>query len=146
MNDRYKAMMGREVDNPAGKPALLVVHPDDREPLMAEIKNAITQERDVSYDIRILYGESEYRAYHLEGRIVEREEDRISIYATYMLLPDDEMSFREMLPVILNAIMKSTTDLAFVKDKNLIYMCCSEAFVKMVGAIKRLLINSVRTI
>ena len=92
VNDRYKMMMGREVGNPSEKPAFDVVHPDDRGLLLQEVKQAIAHERDVSCDIRILYGEADYRAYHVAGRVVERDGDRFSIYATY--IPGGLATFR----------------------------------------------------
>ena len=44
-----------------------------------------------------------------------------------------ELSFRDMLPVALAAMMESAAELSFVKDKHFHYMCCSRAFAKLAG-------------
>ncbi len=39
----------------------------------------------------------------------------------------------DALPVVLRAMMASSNDLAFVKDRNFTYLCCSRPFARMVG-------------
>ena len=43
------------------------------------------------------------------------------------------MSYRDMLPVVLSAIMQSGSELSFAKDKNFRYICASRSFLRMVG-------------
>ena len=134
LNNRYMEMVGRVIENPTEADVLEMVSPDDREKMLQEIREAIVQRRDIVCDIHIQYGRKlEYRLYHVEGRIMNRDIGVYAIYATYTTISTEKLSLKAMMPVIMEAIMKSTTDLTFVKDKNFDYICCSPAFAQMAG-------------
>ena len=133
-NRRFWELMERQAADSAGLSVEAAIHPDDRGTARRELAAAIAQGRDIGCDLRVLCGGERYRSFHVVGRIVPREPGRYGVYASYIPIAEEEMSFRESLPIVLNAIMEATTDLSFAKDRELRYLCASRAFAQMVGA------------
>ncbi len=133
LNERYKELVNRSAETLSLLPVLDVVHPDDRAGLLSELDDAVRASRTLACDLRILHGSGDYRYFRLNGSIARQEDGRTLIYATYTPISTEEISIREMLPVALAAMMESSSDLSFVKDRDLNYICCSRAFANMVG-------------
>lgn len=112
---------------------LSAVHPDDVPIIMQELSMAIQQGRDVSCDIQLKHLTAGYRPVHLAGRIVPCEEGRFLIFATFTPIAAEGQSYQQTLPLLLSAMMESTTDLAFAKDASFRYLSASRAFAKLVG-------------
>ncbi|MDO5111670.1 MAG: PAS domain-containing protein [Clostridia bacterium] len=132
LNHRYRELVGRDLKDLSMSPVFEVVHPSDRERLMETVQNAVETDGVIECDVRILHGSGEYRYFRLVGNVA-RQPDKTLIYATYTPISTEEISIRDMLPTALAAMMESSADLAFVKDRNLHYICCSRTFAQMVG-------------
>lgn len=134
LNKRYWELLEK---NPGEyynyKDFMKAVHPDDVPLIISELCTAIRENRDFSYNVRILSGAGDYRLFHILGRIVDSPEGKHSIYAIYIPTTSEGISFQEMLPAALDAMMSVQTDYFFVKDKNLCYICCSGAVAKLFG-------------
>lgn len=133
MNRHYWELVRRTPQKCSDINVMDAVYPDDRRIVTMEVAAARKQRRGISCDIRILCGDSSYRMFHIVGRIVSGENGLIVVCATYTPVSDDILSAQEMLPVLLSAIMESTSDFSFVKDEELRYLCASNAFAKLVG-------------
>ncbi|MDD3920204.1 MAG: EAL domain-containing protein, partial [Eubacteriales bacterium] len=133
LNKRYWELVNRSPEVVLENKPLKSVHPEDANIVIRELDSAILQKRDVVCDIRMRYGENEYRPFHVIARMVEKEEGKYAVYATYIPISDEAMSIQEMLPVALNAMMGASSDISFVKDKNLRYICCSRMVCQLLG-------------
>ncbi|MDO4560248.1 MAG: EAL domain-containing protein [bacterium] len=125
-----------EIMDKYGKDAMWGVHPDDTGVVEEAVARmfATGEARNLKY--RLLHGNGEYIWLMIFGRMTKDEagETFFNVYYTDVSEQEKtELSFREMLPVALAAVMESSTDLLFVKDKNLSYVCCSRAFAEMAG-------------
>ncbi len=135
LNRRYRELMGRELTDPSAVDAFGPVHPDDREVLLSEIAAAIREKRTVLIVVRIRYGDTgnEYRLFRVSGRITVNADGSRYIFATFARIKEREMSLSEALPHLLSGILRATTALSFVKDRNFKYVCCSRPFLHMLG-------------
>lgn len=110
------------------------IYPPDRQIVELEIASAIKSKRDVHCDVRILYGEKkEYRAFHVNGKMVNLGGDKYSMYAAYTPISEDAMSVQALMPIALSAMLSSFTDYAFIKDSNLRYIACSASAARLLG-------------
>ena len=109
------------------------VHPDDIPIIMRELSSAIEQRRDVRCEIRLRHLTRGYRPVHLLGRIVFREDGSFMIYATFTPAEHEGVSYQQMLPLLLSAMMESTADMFFAKDESCRYISASRAFANMAG-------------
>lgn len=133
LNKRYWELVGRKSKNGKFESILDSIHPDDIPAHRKELTEAIRHGRDYSLDTRILYGTEKYRQFHIDARLVRQEEGKYLVYAAYSPISDETISYREMVPVALSAIMESTTDLTFAKDRDFRYICASQEFAHMIG-------------
>lgn len=134
LNKRYLEMVDRVVEIEEQDISTMgSLRTDDRDRLLKTLQEAVEKEQRVEADVHILHGSGDYRLFHLTGNLVKQQDGRIVIYTTYTPVSESELSFREMIPVALSTMMASATELIFVKDKNLAYICCSHAFAQMVG-------------
>lgn len=132
LNKRYRAYLNREIGELTDAPVLEVVHPDDRRKLNDALRAAFIPGRQASCDIRIMDGRGGYIPFRLVGSAMEGS-DKSSIYVTFTPISQEELSYSEMLPVALSAVISSSDDLAFVKDRNRRFVCCSERFARFAG-------------
>lgn len=136
LNLRYRELVGRDLVDLSHVSVLHPVHPDDRAAMVEELKLAIAEKRDFDRDVRILYGDGPevYRMFHVTARIIPKEEDGIySVYATYTQLEDETLAYQAMLPVVLSAVIATSSDPCFVKDRNYRYICCNRLFARLAG-------------
>ena len=112
------------------------IHPDDLEIVQATVDEMLTTGEARSAKYRLRHGNGGYVWVIIFGPMT-RDASGETFFNVYYTEPTDqekkELSFRDMLPAALAAMMESAAELSFVKDKNLNYMCCSRAFAKMVG-------------
>lgn len=109
------------------------VHPEDRDRIIPEVLSSISKKHDAMFDIRILCGDGAYRMFHVVGHPIEQGDGKYKIYTAYTRLSDEASAMRKLLPVLLSTIMESTSDLSFVKDHELRYVCGSQAFARLAG-------------
>ncbi len=133
INRRYRDMIGRDPMNERDVSVFDAVHPQDREKLRAALEGNLAHGRRIDCDIRILNGSGDFLPFRLSGNTVVKENGATILYTTYTPISEHEITFRNMLPVALAAMMKASPDIAFVKDKNLTYICCSAVFARMAG-------------
>ena len=133
LNRSYEELVGRSIDEPGSASPLASIQPEDITRFYAELKAALANDTNIDCDIHILHGDGEYHPFRLVGKTVHREGGRAMIYAAFFRLTDEEQTLRELLPITLAAMMESSTDMAFVKDRSLTYICCSRVFAEMVG-------------
>ena len=112
-----------------------VIHPDDVEKLKTAMKPAREEGKEGSCIVRILDKPGVYIPFRLTGVAVKAKENDLTnaIYVTFVPIKQEELSFSEMLPVVLEKMMESAKELSFIKNKNLKYICCSKLFAEMVG-------------
>lgn len=90
VNKEYNRLVGRPLlEMYQGRGTMAVVHPEDRAPLVREIQTALQENRDIQMDLRIKHEEGFYRHFHLVGRIINKEESKATICATFT--PIEEM-------------------------------------------------------
>ncbi|MDD3921447.1 MAG: diguanylate cyclase, partial [Eubacteriales bacterium] len=133
MNKRYWEIMNRTPVAYTGTSALAAIHPDDREAVLNELADAIKSERNAACNARVRYGDNGYSQFHIVGRIICNASGKYAVYASFTNTLEEPMSMQEMLSVAFAAVMDSSSDMAFVKDKNLRYVCCSRVFAQLVG-------------
>lgn len=133
-NKSYWELVGlNEAQFPDPAP-LSAIHPDDTAAIMQELSMAIQQGRDLSCDIRLRHLTKGFRPVHLAGKITSTSPSKFTIYATFSPIPEQSLLNRKLMPLLLSAVMDSTTDLSFAKDTQFRYISASNAFARLVGA------------
>lgn len=115
---------------------MLLLHPDDVIIMTNAIKEAFVSKGKTSCKYRIKHKNGDYIWVQMYGRLTQNEEGTSFLNIYYSDLTESEkreISFRDTMPHLLKAIMASSTDLAFAKDKDFRYMCCSEVFARFAG-------------
>ena len=115
---------------------LLGVYPEDREKAREALLRATTTGEQLNIKCRFISRRSGYRWMNVFGRVTASDSGERFLNLYFADLTDQERreeSIRDMLPIALSAMMESSTDLSFVKDKELRYVCSSRAFAKRAG-------------
>ena len=133
LNRRYRAYLHRDIGDLNEAPIFDVVHPEDREKLRWAIQGILAQGRESAADIRIMDGKGDYIPFRIVGSAMEKNVERNAIYVTFTPISMEERTYAQMLPVALAAVIGASPDLAFVKDRDLRYVCCSGAFAQAAG-------------
>ena len=112
------------------------VHPDDAEAVGKALKRVFAGETSSGLRYRRQRKDGGWVWFLVSCRMtVDESGDRfLNVY--YKDLSEQEkqeMDLRESLPIMLSAMLESSSDLSFVKDGDLNYVCCSKAFADMVG-------------
>ncbi len=110
-----------------------VIHPEDRGILRSAMKPALGKDGTGTCVVRIMDGPGEYIPFRLVGSATESVESDHTVYVMFVPLSYHDFNLGETLPLVMDKVMESSTELSFVKDKNLRYLCCSNAFLQMVG-------------
>lgn len=116
--------------------AMWGVHPDDLEIVENAVHEMLTTGEARSAKYRLRHGNGGYVGVMIFGRMTHDISGDAFFNVYYTDLSNEEkkeLSFRDMLPVALAAMMESAAELSFVKDKHFHYMCCSRAFAKLAG-------------
>ena len=109
------------------------IHPDDISMLKQELSLAISQKHDVSCDVMMTHLTEGYRLVHISARVVPKIEGEFLIYASFTPIAGESETYQQMIPLVLSAILDSTSDLSFTKDINFRYLSASRSFANMVG-------------
>ena len=138
VNSGFCRLLGIDASDVIGEntDALDLVHPDDVEYVLSSYKHIASAGGSIRTKYRLRHKSGEYIWLMVFGRIVRSRVDGTYINIIYSELSDDEkrdMTFRESLPFILEAIMKFSADLTFAKDRDYRYICCSMAFARFAG-------------
>ena len=133
LNKRYREYFTHDVGRMSTVSVFDVVHPDDREKLKALMRPALKEGGEKSCVLRIKNGPDEYIPFRLTGVAAKYRGGHNYIYITLVPIKTEEISFEEMLPVALEAMMASSSDFVFVKDLNLRYVCCSRTMAALYG-------------
>jgi PAS domain S-box-containing protein len=133
LNRYYWEMVRRKPMEVSEVQPMNAVYPGDRAVIGQELKAAIRQKRNCACNIRILCGGRGYRPFHIEGHLSSKKNGHYTLYAAYTPISAEIMSVQEMLPIALSAMMDTSTDFTYVKDKNLHYVCISNSAAQFVG-------------
>lgn len=134
VNERYQNMVGRHPQAGEGRAIMDVVHPDDLGRVEAFLKNsADSTNEETPCDARILHADGTYHPYRINSRLLKRDGVKWSSCVTFMPIPANQMTMEQMMPYIFPTMMESSTDLAFAKNKDFRYLCCSHAYARMLG-------------
>ena len=131
INKRYWALVGREPDEMIS--VMDGIYPGDRSAVLEEVASAIRQKRDARIDARVRYGCSEYRAFHISANILPQSKGKYILAVSYIPIDEGTMSMQEMLPIMLSAMLTTSDDLAFIKDRDGRFIACSKAAVTYTG-------------
>ncbi len=113
LNARYWELVGRDPYDLEGKDIFQHVQLEDRAYLLKILQNSLIDNGRMECDVHVMHGSGKYKPFHLKGNIVKRKRGEVMIYVTYTPISEDEISFRKMIPVALEAMMASSTDLSF---------------------------------
>ncbi len=135
LNKRYWQLVERPRKELASTDVKSALHADDYDNLIALIGDAVKQNREIGCAARIKYADSEtrYINFQINGRAIENGDNSYSIYLAFLPLSKESTDMVNTVPLVLSAIMDSTTDLSFAKDKELRYLCGSRPFIYMIG-------------
>lgn len=134
LSRHYWELVGRKPAQYKAENFLHAVHPEDQAAIFNVLREAIRDNRNFDYNIRILYGEDEYRPFRLAAKIAAQDDGNYLIYATYTPITEHELHCRDMLPAALTAMMHASSDYLFVKDRDLRYVCANLATSRWLGA------------
>lgn len=119
-----------------GNNALAGIHPEDEALMRDAFPKSLDNDNSGTIKARLLCGDGEYKWFSVFARFSKEENGKNYINAYYSDLTEkerQELVLRSTLTSSLNALMKSTTDLAFAKDKEFKYVCASTAYAKALG-------------
>ncbi len=133
INSRYRELVGRTKVAGVHENVIDMIHPDDRMPLLKELKNAIAQKRTANYDTRLLYGDGTYRSFKITANTAGQPDGKMIVYTTYNPISDEERAYSETLTAAFAAMMRFSKNIMFVKDRNLRYVCVSSVFARLCG-------------
>ncbi len=112
---------------------LEMLHPADRKIAADEINSAIHQNRNISICLRIRGKENSYIPFRVTANVKKKSDGKFLLFAAYEPISQQKMNLEEIIPVILSTIMSATSELSYVKDRNLHYLCSSDSVAEMIG-------------
>jgi PAS domain S-box-containing protein/diguanylate cyclase (GGDEF)-like protein len=127
LNARYWELVGRSPCTLTKTVKDSNIYPDDRRLVQQELAAAIHQKRNFSVNVRILCGSDKYRPFHIEGRLIPRENGHYAVYASYAPYEEGKMSVQALLPIALSTMMDTSSDLTFIKGADQRYIACSKS-------------------
>lgn len=113
-----------------------MIHPDDRMKVQNAIRELFDNKGKTGIRYRIQQNNREYSWVQMHGRLTRNEQGEYFLNAYYYDLSEkekEEVTLLDSMPVLLRAIMESSTDLVFAKDREFRYICCSNTFVQFAG-------------
>ena len=133
INKRYWELVEREPVDYGKASVLGVIHPDDRDAACGEIETAIRNNREAVVNLRILCGKDIYKPFRVVANISREKDGNYLVYASYTLISEHNMSIQEMIPIAISAMMSSSDNLSYVKDREMRYICVSQSVADMAG-------------
>ncbi|NMP37976.1 MAG: diguanylate cyclase [Clostridiales bacterium] len=133
INKRYWQLVGRGPTDYSDTSVLDAIHPEDKTPVMQEIGAAIRQHRDAAIDMRIMCGAGGYKPFKVAANISPEPDGKYKFFVSYTSVSEQVMSMKEMIPIALSTVMSASGDLAYLKDRDSRYVCCSASAAQMLG-------------
>ncbi len=132
-NKSYWDLVGLNCEAYPDPNSMSAVHPDDIPVIMQDLGKALAENRDVVCDIRLRHLTLGYRYVHLVGRIVVTGDNAFNIFTTFTPITEEALSIQKTLPIAIQAMMDASSDIAFIKGKDLRYISCSRQFALLTG-------------
>ncbi len=133
LNKRYWEMVGRLAEELSDRTLIDVVMMEDRSSLAIMLQNIVKYRTEQECEIHIRHKDGHYIPFLIRANLMKNKAGRSLLYATYTSIEENEITFRQMIPAALEMMMASSSDLTFVKDRVLNYVCASRAFAQMAG-------------
>lgn len=140
VNDNLCSMLGysrEEMLSLYGDTGEIAIHPDDRDRVMGFVQeiDARMGEPDATHNIRfrVVCKDGSAKEVILFARGTDAGAEGIFYNLYYADASEGDLKIHEMMPTMLSAMMESSSELAFVKDTELNYICCTKPFAHMVG-------------
>ena len=132
VNKKYRELVNRDNDK-IEEESMNAIWPDDRAYVKRMMQTIINEGKEQECEIHILVGENQYKSFLIRGNLLKKENEKISIYVIYTPIAENEISYRNMMPSALEAVMAYSHDLSFIKDRAFVYVCASKEFATMLG-------------
>ena len=133
INKRYWELVEREPVAYENASVFEVLHPDDRDIAFREIEAAIRQGRAAAVDLRIRCGQAAYKPFHVVANISRETDGSYLLYTSYTPITEQSMSIQEMIPIAISTMMSASSNISYVKDRDMRYICCSQSLASMLG-------------
>lgn len=133
INKQYWKLVEREPVDYGKASVMSAIHPDDREIVRQEIAAAIRQNRKAEVNARIICKKNDYKPFNMTANITREKNGLFLLYVSYTPISDDTMYLQKMLPVALSTMMAASDDIAYVKDRDMHYICVSQPLADMAG-------------
>lgn len=133
LNRGYQSIVGTKISEYTGFPVFDAIKPEEIPVILQGVKRAITERREFSIYIHIRGADGLYAPFLLSGRCVAGTEGVYLGYATYTPLLQNAGSIAEMIPLAFSALMQNSSKLAFIKDRQLRYLCGTKKMAELVG-------------
>ncbi len=139
VNDSFGRLLGMSADEVMKiyrADIMAQLHPEDVQTAANAIKESFGKNGRTRAKYRLRHKNGSYVWLQMFGRRTKGEDGKDYLNSYYTDLSEAEkreISFRETMPLLLNAIMKSSSDLVYAKDSEFKYICCSPAFVRFAG-------------
>ena len=104
LNRRYAEMVERVPDDKSKASVFDMIHPDDREAVRAEIKAAIRENRNISFDLRIICGDGSYKAFHTAVNVKAGIGEQTLLFTTFTPILEQLMAVSELYSDIAGTI------------------------------------------
>ncbi|MDO5574381.1 MAG: EAL domain-containing protein [bacterium] len=133
LNEKYWQLIGRQPDASRNGMVMDVIKLEDRASLPMLIQRASVSGQEQECELHILHGKGHYVPFLVRAGLAKSKTKNKMLYVTYTPITEDTLTYRQMLPVALETMMASSTDISFIKDRALTYVCASHTFAEMVG-------------
>ncbi len=133
LNKKYWELVGREPAVKDNIPVMDSIHLNDRAILPMIIQKIVISKKEQECEIHVLHGDGRYIPFLVRANIMRQKSGKVMLYVTYTSIEENIVTFRRMLPVALETMMAASTDLFFIKDRTLKYVCASRSFARVAG-------------
>ena len=99
LNDGYYKMIGSSRNDRTqyfGFAITQVIYPDDLPALMCDVRNAISEQRPLNTDLRILDGSGNYMWINIQANIIENTAEKAILYCSYTDINDRKLSLMRL--------------------------------------------------
>lgn len=132
VNKKYKELVQRDGDRIL-EASMDVVLPEDKPYVEKMLSDLVKTGKEQEYEVHLLVGKDQYKPFLIHVSLLKTGKERTTVSVTYNPISEEEITFRNMLPVALETMMAASNDLSFIKDRALTYVCASREFARMVG-------------
>lgn len=133
LNQKYWELVGRKPESSKTQSVSDVILPEDRGVVRHTIRRVFESNQEQECEVHILHEDGHYIPFVVRASIVVHKSGKRTMYVTYTPITENAVTFRRMLPSVLDNMMASSMDYCFVKDRGLHYVCASKTFAELVG-------------